>query len=385
MQGARGMGQGGRSRWRRLLVPFLAILLVAGLAAILAETMARVLATPSRLPAPPPSRSLDPYGPNPFIRYCRPFLFTHIPGSRYVQVHDRYRVGYRINAHGFRGPEIPVPAGGRRRLLVIGDSVVEGHGCPFERTFPAVLNVLLRDRGWEAVNLGVQGAGPVYYALNLERYLALDPDGMLVCLYENDLQGDRLYERQSSAAPILDFPEELVTGTRGRGWRGSAAWRVFLRGWRRVVGDPGWRLLRRCDRRARALGLEPGAQALDTLPRMEEHWSVSTAYLDHLAAACEARGIRFLLSTVFVPVRGGDRRRQQERLAELAAGWAEERGVPFVPLNEALARALAERGFDDLVIKGDGHLTELGHAVAARALERRLVRDEACLPCLPSP
>jgi lysophospholipase L1-like esterase len=366
------MGDGLRNTWQHRTIPILATLLVVGMTAGLAEVLTRVLATPLRLPPPPTSRSLDPYGPNPFIRYYRPFLYTHIPGAHYVQTNDRYQVEYRINARGFRGWNIPVPAGGRRRLLVIGDSMVEGHGCVYERTFPVVLTGLIRDKGWEALNVGVQGASPAYYALNLDRYLALAPDAALVVLYENDLGGDRTLERKSSGRPLLDFPEELVAGTRGSGWNGSAAFRVLGRVWGRVVGDRGWRLLRRCGRRARSLGLESGEKSLDTLPRMDEHWSVSTAYLDFIASEFEARGVRFSLATIFVPVLSGDRLRQQERLEVLASGWAAARGTAFIPLNQAFSEAMADYDYHDLVIEDDGHLTELGHAVAARALARWL-------------
>jgi len=362
-------------QWKTALA---AILLIITVTAGLAEVLVRVTATPHR---PPPSlsqgRIQDPTAPNPHIFYCRPFLYSHRPGTQYLQQRCDYSVKYRINTRGFRGPEIPVPAVEKRRLLVIGDSMIEGQGCPFKSTIPEVLNGLLEGHGWEAVNVGVQGASPAYYALNIDRYLALLPDAVVVILYENDLLEDRVYEQKYDAQRMLDYPDELVDGKAGTGWRGSAVLTILRRALRLAAADPGGRLVRSCRDRAHAAGLEPGTTYLDMLPQLEEHWSISSAYLDHLTRGFEERGVKVFVTTLIVPVRAGPRQRLQKRFETLATTWASDTDTGFMSLGPGYASALTGCQFYDLVIEGDGHLSEEGHAVAARTLADWLTGPES--------
>lgn len=366
------MDSGTAKKSRQRGIALTAILLVVTLTVIFAEVMVRLAATPRRFPPPPRSRIQEPTEPNPHLFYCRPFLYSHIPNTRYLQQRSCFSVEYRINSRGFRGPDIPVPAVGHRRLLVIGDSIIEGHGCPFEHTIPEVLNGLLEGDGWEAVNVGVQGASPAYYALNIDRYLALLPDAVVVVLYENDLLGDRTYEQKYDSLPLLDYPDELVEGRTGTGWRGSATLCILRRGLRLAVADRGGRLLRACRNRARAAGLEPGSTAQDTLPRLKEHWSISSVYLDHLTRRFKDRGVKVFVTTLIVPVQEGRRQRLQKRLEALATAWASGSDTDYLQLSPHFASALTRHNYFDLVIKGDGHLTAEGHAVAARGLANRL-------------
>jgi len=161
--------------------------------ALLYGVLALLLDSAEAIPDPPPPARVAAYGPNPYIVCRRPYLYFHIPGARYVQVLTTNGVEYAINSLGFRGPEVGSKT--LKRLLVVGDSQVEGHGVEFDRAFPARMNSNLRVHGWEVVNAGVQGASPVYYAANLPRYLALQPDTVLLAVFLNDWHEDRIRER----------------------------------------------------------------------------------------------------------------------------------------------------------------------------------------------
>jgi hypothetical protein len=78
---------------------------------------------------------------------------------------------YRTNSHGFQGPERTVekPAG-TRRVVLIGDSNVQGSGVPYEVTYAARLETALNADHlgqWEVLNLGVPGFN---IEASIERY-----------------------------------------------------------------------------------------------------------------------------------------------------------------------------------------------------------------------
>jgi hypothetical protein len=80
----------------------------------------------------------------------------------YELVPNARRGAMRINAFGFRGPELrEQPAPGVVRVAVIGDSETFGAALEEERTLPGRLQTALaaadRSRGYEVLNLGVPG------------------------------------------------------------------------------------------------------------------------------------------------------------------------------------------------------------------------------------
>jgi len=93
-----------------------------------------------------------------------------------------------INRLGYRGREVAsARTPGRRRIVMLGDSITFGYGVRDGETFSAVIETL--DPRLEVVNLGVQGYGTDQELLKLEREgFAYAPDVVVlnVCL-ANDL------------------------------------------------------------------------------------------------------------------------------------------------------------------------------------------------------
>ncbi|MCP4699954.1 MAG: SGNH/GDSL hydrolase family protein, partial [Gammaproteobacteria bacterium] len=202
------------------------------------ETLARWFVTPARIPAPPPPLSvIDPYKANSYAMSMRPYLQFHIPGGMYIQARSYYRVKYEINSMGFRGPEfLEKKRTGLKRLLIIGDSMVEGHGCEFTNTFSYRLGEKGRKHGWEVLNIGVQGANPIYYAANVERYLSLRPDAVLLVLFENDVFEDRIQEGRFFNLPVLDNENALLMGHANKKFLFESRLYVLLRrAWKKFV------------------------------------------------------------------------------------------------------------------------------------------------------
>jgi len=93
--------------------------------------------------------------------------------------------GIYVNANGFRGPEIK-PAKDRMRILMIGDSVTFGLA---NTTYPDQVRDVLRERGIDAVviNAGVEGYSVRNVEIEMQRYLALNPDIVTILIGWNDL------------------------------------------------------------------------------------------------------------------------------------------------------------------------------------------------------
>ncbi len=87
---------------------------------------------------------------------------------------------------------MPVPsalAASQPVLMVLGDSLVAGHGLPQDEAFPNVLGRLLREDGVdvEIVNAGVSGDTTAGGLARLDWSLASKPDAAIIVLGGNDL------------------------------------------------------------------------------------------------------------------------------------------------------------------------------------------------------
>ena len=175
------------------------------------------------------------YGPDSEL------LYDAIPGTariqvmpeRYVGVGDAVRVPIRISSDGFRGAKLESPKR-RKRVLVIGDSLVMAENVPLESTFAHSLGTELGERldsadSVETVNAGRSGYGPDQALLLLQReHERIDPD-LVVCVLcahndFGDLMRNKLFrlgedDTAEAAAPFLGCL--LYTSPSPRDQRGS--------------------------------------------------------------------------------------------------------------------------------------------------------------------
>lgn len=109
---------------------------------------------------------------------------------------DCYFLGYswrhRSDGYGWRNPETWESAD----VLVLGDSIVYGHGVDEDQTVTHFLRELL---GTTVVNMGITGGSPVHYVAYLRNFaLPLEPKVVVVLFFGNDLRdvmGDRSVEQ----------------------------------------------------------------------------------------------------------------------------------------------------------------------------------------------
>jgi lysophospholipase L1-like esterase len=104
---------------------------------------------------------------------------------------DGFSKVHNLNLYGFRGPDFAIdPPSGRRRILVIGDSVTEGQGADDGATIPAEWSRILGREGTDAevINLGVIAASfPHLLVLARDSARLLRPTDVMLVLYANDL------------------------------------------------------------------------------------------------------------------------------------------------------------------------------------------------------
>jgi len=146
-------------------------------------------------------RIFYPLYPSPF-QADDVLLVKLIPGARKVYtrlaVNGGQRIVSQINSDGFRGEELR-PLDGHPRLIVYGDSNVEGEFSPLEATFVKQLEAQLQrsvSGDVEAINAGVVGYGPDQASRRMPTDLARYKPGLvvLVLFADNDF-GDLIRNR----------------------------------------------------------------------------------------------------------------------------------------------------------------------------------------------
>ncbi len=319
--------------------------------------------------APPDLRALHRPLPD------REWLYGLRPGAEVVLDEPR-EVVYRINADGFRGPlyERAKPHGAFR-IAVLGDSLAFGYGVSADDTFSSRLERRLR-RGtpasdpnvphFQVLNLGVNGYN-AYNEAALFRGLGgrYQPDLVLVQFCINDLNDPTLHFDASTQLALGSLPEAAFPNP----------------GARSVPTQPGLcGRLRLCARISSLLGDGPEqirnrvwAAALSPRdePQHTAEWSWLRRRYREIARTSGELGAGF--GVVVFPYQSqveGNRRAYAQRALRR---MAEEEGWAIVDLLPAFRRAAraGRRLFLDA-----WHPTPAGHAVAAAAIERKLLQGE---------
>lgn len=299
-------------------------------------------------------------------RYSEAYGWEPRPG-RYV---EDGRV-ITINDNGYRGEaaaEMPTP--GRRRVVVLGDSVAFGLYASDHETYAAALED--RDSGFEVLNLAVQGYGPDQALRRLEGLgLSLRPDVVVLgfCL-GNDFADAML--------PTFLFdeahPKPFFTLEDGALVKHDAHLRLPFRERTALWLEENSRLYRRLTstpEREKERGRWLERRRLATQDR-EATLSLVTRLVTSMRDVAASQGAAFLV--LLHPDRPSAR---AERWAEEFAARLAAEGLRTIDLLDRYA----ERGltFDEVTLDGLGHLSPPGHAETASIVLEAL-RDEGQQP-----
>jgi len=168
---------------------------IAALMAIVLELGARLLLRVEQLPAEAPIKAHDlsaldaSFRPDPYTWWrLKPDLQDfHVVGRCWGRDVD-FR--FSTNSDGYRGTAL-APAGAKRRVLALGDSVTFGLGVADAQSWPRQLqdklNAASGTDAWEVVNMGTPGYAALQGLRTLDKYgLSLAPDVVIACFGQND-------------------------------------------------------------------------------------------------------------------------------------------------------------------------------------------------------
>ncbi len=173
-----------------------AILLGLCLSVLFAELLARRVSPTYR-------RMHDP--PHPFFKEHPTRGWELVPGYDGREV---WKVRFRVNSLGFRGPAPDHGLGESFRVLVLGDSIAMGSGFPEEVIVSSRLERLLESkypgRKFDVLNAGIAGYDIEEERLLLqEEGLALRPDAVALIACLNDIPGTSPADHVN---PLRDLP-----------------------------------------------------------------------------------------------------------------------------------------------------------------------------------
>lgn len=121
-----------------------------------------------------------------YVGYNEDLGWSYRPGARERHQSPEFDVQININSRGFRGAEWPAREEGRKRVLILGDSLAFGWGVSEDATFAARMAEL--EPTWDVLNAAVSGFGTDQELLLLQVLREeLEPD-LVICLFcSNDL------------------------------------------------------------------------------------------------------------------------------------------------------------------------------------------------------
>ena len=317
-----------RSRVLRLLIFVVAV--VVSLAIL--ETGLRLS---GRFPVPP--ERLETFRPDLYQEY-KPYGYRLWPSRNVTYLYPKQNprpLALRSNRHGFRGRALDQPDS-RRRIIVLGDSMVFGDGVEEPERFTEQLEA--ETPAWRVDNLGMSGFGPDLMLRALEEVgLPLKPDVVIVTMYTDDFR--RVHPRYAGAG--FEIPRFAIRSGRlvSVPYPRSSVWTRWSIA--TAIHETLWRL--------------SGAE-----------WDLNTAILDRFRE--DGARSRFTLVLTFLPGRWDTPNDQQRR--NWLRMYAERTATPFLDLTDSILDGTSESRF----IFNNPHLNASGHAVVAREIQK-LLRD----------
>jgi hypothetical protein len=295
-------------------------------------------------------RYLDRVGPTV---YSETYGWRPRPGFSWL-LHD---VPTTINGKGYRGPEHAwEKPGGRTRVVLLGDSVAFGARATDDQTFAALLES--GSGRFDVVNLAVEGYGTDQELLRLEdEGLAYHPDVVVLsfCMTNDALNNSLHADTENAGSPKPYFTwEGGALHLHDEGVRLSRLRRVaqWLEDWSQLY------------HRVAALLPSPAPQPESPPPtsariRRLPAEELTFRLIRRIAEVAKAAGARVLV--VLDPDEPAYRRRSPLLQSFCWTPLLED--IPVVDLGE---RYRAEGlSFDQIALDYQGHLTPLGHHLAA--------------------
>jgi len=361
--------------WNNLFVALTSILF----SLILIEVILYLLAEKGKLHINRPAYSFGQVRYRFWADIHPEFGVWHEPHSHYHQSKSCYDVDYNANSYGARDVE-RARKSEKPRIVVLGDSFVEGYGVSEPERFT---NLLEKETATEYLNFGTAGAfGPTQYYL-LYKSLAKDFDHETVMVgilpFNDFLEND--YEFGKNAYPYRYRPYfvgedpnyQLIYHSKDgleKGRDRTSGLKTFLRSYsyifnamERVVNSL---------RHRKAMPDPTGEAYSGYYDYTHRQWNLLK--YDILKIRKESDGKRLVIFTMpvqsdFIRYQKGKGPPLPEQLRKLAA----EEGFTYVDLLPEMAAADTE--WRNYFLVCDNHWNDHGHKTAARILKDKIAQS----------
>jgi hypothetical protein len=276
---------------------------------------------------------------------------------------------YRINSLGFRDRrvrEVPL-AGGRRRVVFIGDSFTEGIGVDYEKTFVGLVEEALSREGVEVLNAGAASYTPIIDYRKTKHVLedvGLRFDELIVFIDIGDIQDETTYALD--AAGRVAFKQHRWVAENRANWEhGKPAWLAsqrlhnVLRKHTLVAStayDALLAALTRGPRRAAAWTLDASVFEQYGRAGLEK----AQENMDRLADLAARHGVRLTVAVYPWPDQILHRDLDSRQVA-VWREWSRRRGAGFIDVFPSFMRGDAAEIVRREFIGGDIHWNEAGH------------------------
>lgn len=355
----------------------------------------------------------------PFYEPSRSSGWRHTPENKgifrgFSYPRAEFRVPIKINSTGFRSWREFAVKQDQSRILILGDSLVQGLQVREDETLTAVLEKNLNAKSsasYQVYNFGLSSTGTAHQYRLFFKWFKLEPRIVILSFFPNDLTDNSpvysreehsLYPRYEKTADgriaVADFNPEFKPD-------GLLIYDFDMSGFKKDAGFAAVEALRKLGERFPfLLCLRFGSHWLSQVygaesfyhpqfdiykkvypPALEESVAVTMQLLTQLNEECQRRNIAFVVALmpakeqiVARDWKGYLRQRRfvlkeedfdvKKPTAVLKRGLS-GRGIHFLDLS---ADFKAVRHPEKLYYPKDRHLTREGHRVAATALERFL-------------
>ncbi|MBI5248403.1 MAG: SGNH/GDSL hydrolase family protein [Desulfomonile tiedjei] len=338
---------------RRLrLFTILTVFLLLGVSIVSGEILVRILGAHQTWTEKNGGSYVSPYRQE----FPRAWILDRGPNRILSYGQPEFDYEIRINLEGVRDVDHPVdkPAG-EYRIVVLGDSWVEGQGASFEKTWPKILEENLNRHGFDrhivVIMGGVAGSDPVFelelFRKRLQKY---NPDMVIQAVNDSDIT-DMISRGGLDRFTADGMVKDRKAPTFEPLWARCRLFRVIMMD----LLHYDWLLLSRNQQQAKT------DEALDTIVEVA----------GAMSALAEAKGFNYFV--IGHPQRNHFLYRGEYKIQPLES-LLRGIGVDFVDIRPLVG---AEFGADpsriwDYFWKLDGHANEKGYELFARAVERKI-------------
>jgi lysophospholipase L1-like esterase len=287
-------------------------------------------------------------------------IYSLKPGQERIAKSEEFVEHVTTNRHGLRDDEIRTRDSFEKRIIVLGDSMIFGHGVNDDQTFPNQLEAIFRDenRAVDVINAGVKGYGTdsahKFFTARLQP-LSLQPDLVIFAVYQNDLYdniGQPLYTIENGSLAPLDPT---------RNW-------IYLLG---TIEQKTPEFIRNRILYGIVLSRFVGRDVYSQLPDMNEQelydWAAHKAFLEIVDLRRRGRRQGFRVMVLCIPYRDGP---------PDAYAWLQplrKLGIWLVdPSQDPVWQAEKERWF----FERDYHMTPEGNRLFAEMVREAIVREK---------